>query len=475
MIRSHCLPLLLSALAAVLAAAPSGVLELADKDVLRGQLRSLGGGRVVWFHEASATDMTFPAREVRRLLFSTEQSPDPEGDMLLLRDGSMICGELEAIDDAGATLRHTSGAVIKVPRARLTAARLAAGGADAMVLEGFPPLAQWRDPDGGQPAGDAWSLDRGVLRFDGSNSSGIQISPDLPQALDISFDLAWDPDPQRQTQPQLRLVLCGDGEGGRNQYVFSFNRSYLLANRIGSEDGKPAQRDLGRIEIGSYLAGRNSLRVRVVVNRPQRRLYVFLNGRPVSPVMQDSLGEAPEGNGISFVGSHGSPVRLRNLRLQTWRGMVGNSLAPDESAPAGRDVVKTIDGDVIPGRIVGLEKGAERKVRFTSTLTGDNSVLAVGDAFIRHLLFAAVEAPEEAAPGGGDWANLRLRDGSRFAARVRGGAEGRLEVEFSGIMLALPFEDILEIQPLREDEPPAPGEEPAFEDEIQDLLQEDLP
>ena len=438
------------AVAALPANAAPALLELADGHFVRGQMRAIHDGRMFWQHDASGTEMALPLAEVRRVVFSVDTAPDPTGDLMLLRDGGLVAGSLESLDAASATLRTSFGATLRIPRPQVDSARLSMAVARP-VIDGFPPLDRWVVPGENKRRPIAWTLDGGILRFSGQQPETIRLSQEIPAAVDLRFEMAWDPDTQRQ--PQFNLAVCADetkdGDlSDSDHYMLNFSRSVLFIHRMGTEEGRRSQQTIGRVQLGQFLNGRNSLRVRLVVNRPARKLHLFLNGQPAGPEeMRDKSDQAPAGKAILFNGFMQCPLRFRNLTVQPWSGLLGSSLAPG-LVRGDQDQIDMVDGDCYAGKIVrvGNDPKGERMVEMNTPLLKSSTVLSLPVRFIRHLVFAKGEAAPPAAADG--WAaNVRLRDGSRLSGAIRGCADGRMAFFFGSNELSLPLASLVEIVP----------------------------
>jgi len=466
------LMLALVAAATLPAHAAPALLELADGHFVRGQLRAIQDGRMSWQHDASGTEMSFPLAEVRRVVFSVDTSPDPTGDLMLLRDGGLVAGTLESLDAASATLRTGFGAVLRIPRPQIDSARLSMAVARP-VIDGFPPLDRWSVPKEDKRGPIAWTLDGGVLKYNGQQPETICLAQEMPSAVDLRFEMAWDPDTQRQ--PQFNLAVCaGKPKSGdlsdSDHYALNFSRSVLFIHRMGTEEGRRSQQTIGRVQLGQFLNGRNSLRVRLVVNRPARKLHLFLNGQPAGPEeMRDKSDEAPAGNTILFNGFMQCPLRFRNLAVQPWSGLLGSSLAPG-LVRGEKDQIDMVDGDCYAGNIVRVSNDpkGERMVEMNTPLLKSSTVLSLPVRYIRHLVFAKGEAAAPAAADGFA-ASVRLRDGSRLSGAILGCADGRLAFFFGANELSLPLASLVEIVPAggeaAGDKAPSEGVAPDNEEE----------
>lgn len=446
-------PIILLAASALAASAAPGVLQLKDGNFVRGTMKAIRDGQIIWLHEASGVEMNLPYADMKRAVFSPDTTPDPSGDLLLLRDGGLVSGSLESLDATGAVLRTGFGATIRIPRPQIDSARLATA-QPRMIFDGFPPMEKWKvlDKDAGA---SSWSMDKGLLSFNGRREESVSLSPDLPEAFDLRFEMAWEPDAARS--PQFTLFLCAEDPKDRSigevdHYAFCFSRTSLYIYRNLLQHGQRNQKPIigGRINISSYLAGRNSLRVRLVANRPSRKLHLFLNGMQAGPEdMRDTGDEAPVGNLIAFHGFMQSPMRFRNLSLQPWTGLLGTNLAANV-VRGESDQIDVTSGDHYVGKIIQVRSDpkGERVVDLTSPVLKSTTVLSLPVRCIRHMVFAKADPPPAAQPPpGGFAAMVRLRDGSNLDGVIRTCQDGHLSFRFGNDDLNLPLEALVEIVP----------------------------
>lgn len=428
-IPSCCAALLLAGLGC-----PAGgaLVELEEGDFLRGELRSVDADQTVWRHVASGKDLRLPTSKVRRFLFSAELSAQPAGDVVLLRDGSLIAGRLDRLGTDEAVVHTGLAGDLVLSRSLLSAIKPSPEGS-GFVYRGAGGFDVWKTTGGDKPV--QWQADDGLIRFSGSQGETIQADFDLPPALEVSFDLAWDGRSGRLPQFGVRV---GDPEGGNDgvtsYYALNFSRTTIFLQRSGLKDQERTHKNLGRVRTSSYIGNGNRLSVRLVLNRPKERAYLYLNGRKAGS-WADTHSSPPTGGNIRLTGYPRSPIKIRNLQVRSWNGLLGGVLALKERAADDKDWVVRVDGDEIPGRILGVQGSPEngRRVIIKNPLAKEPFEIPLQR--VRHLRIGLPDAglpADEDPQADGAGVMVTTLDGSRLRGTLLGGDKEGVKLRFGG-------------------------------------------
>ncbi len=445
----RCLTLIVSALAGLVLTPCSwaeSLLDLGSGHFLRGSAISIDPTTVVWKHKLSGTEFRFPSAGVHRIAFSSESPPNPPGDILLLDNGDILSGTLESLDKEQAVLRSSHAGSLTIPRSRLRTARLSPGISNLSYADAGDLVGWKANSSTGRPL--RWTVQDGVLEFSAKGSETIARTVTMPESADVSFEAAWSP---RTSRPGLNgavfsVLLCVDhdrpGEVMSSGYSLNFNRSWLTVQRVGG--GNENQRDatLGRVQLSNHLDGGNSLKVRVILNRRDRRLHIFLNGREAGD-FQDDAEKAPAGSAIHLTGDGDTPIRVRKLRVESWNGLVGSKLASTTKSGQQNDLVLTIDGDELFGSILAIRQDAkEGRIVDLVIPVSKSKPMSVPVHSIGHISFARGEE----SPATPEDSIIRLDDGARLTGKIQGFDGKILRVAYLGkTEIALPGANLLSI------------------------------
>lgn len=458
MTRSICIRLIFFTLLAAPALRADALLDLGDGNFLRGEPLGLQDGKWKWKHGLSGGEMDFPAAQVRRIVFSGETPPNPSGDIVLLHNGDILSGSIQSLDDKNLVLASPVLGEMTLERRHLRTARLAPR-AGSLVFRDEGDLKNWALAD--KEAAAEWTAANGVLRFDGKgHSQTLARDVKLPASADISFEMTWDSEKEDDGGfgAVFSLLLAAgdvDGNGGNGCYKIQFARNWATVEREYGVGTGRSSNTLGRLQLHQIRDLGQKVRVRVVLDRPRKKIHVFLNGREAGEVVDDSDDELT-GTWLGFQTNGSGNFRVRHLEVETWNGFLGNKLATTVKSATTRDLVITApDGDEIFGTVKAIrEEPGRGRVVETAIAVSQSKPLVIPVSRIAHLSFARGEE-ENAAPVAGS-AILLLDDGSRVSAEVRALDSRNLRASFHGRNDAeIPIARLLAV----EFTPPAPKAE----------------
>lgn len=398
------------------------LLDLGDGNFLRGEPAAIKEGILTWKHTNSGTEFRYPLDSVWRLLFSGEGQPNPTGDILLLDNGDVLSGQLESLDKESAILKSPAIGTVKLPRQRLRTARLASGTGAIGAYTDDGDLSGWiSSAPGGKPI--HWSAVNRTLSFNGRGQESIGKDVKMPPSADVSFDMAWSPTKTARfgLGPEFTMVLCADKakpEQSPMGYTLNFNRNWLTVMHLNNDPAVRQQSTLGRIQLNQFLEGKTSMRVRIIVNRATRRLHVLINGNDAGE-LQDEAVAPPDGTAIQLTGNGDTGLRLRNLRVEPWNGLIGTKLSTTSKSARDRDLLLAADGDEIFGEIIAIHADAQ-KDRVVEMVIPMNQSKAMNIPVkqIRHLSFAHKDVPNAENAGKEGATTIRLDNGSRLTGII---------------------------------------------------------
>ena len=426
------------------------LLDFGDGNFIRGKAIELGGGTLRWHHGLSGSEMEFPADKVKRLLFSGESAPNPSGDILLLDNGDILSGNIESLDANTLTIVSPVLGEMKLDRKRLRTARLAPR-AGSVVFRDDGDVKNWTLTD--KDAAGEWTSANGVLQYQGKGH-GQTFARDvkLPPSADISFEMTWDKEKADDGGfgAVFSLVLAAsdpEGSGGNGCYKLQFARSWATIEREYGTDAARSSNTLGRLQLHRFRDLGPTVRLRVILDRPRKKIHVFLNGQAAGEVTDDSSEELA-GTWLGFQTNGVGNFRVRRLQVDSWNGFLGNKLATTTKSATTRDLVITApDGDEIFGSINSIrdEPGRGRVVE-TAVAVNQSKPMVIPVNRIAHLSFAS-SGEAAPAPAEGPAATLLLDDGSKVAINLIGLDEQALRADVYGRQDArIPLERVLSIE-----------------------------
>ena len=368
-------------------AGPKNLLDLGNNEILRGTAEGFSNGILNWHHALSDTRFPVAASEIHRLFFAAQATPlASAGDTILLANGDLLTGRLDNLDAQSATISDTLAGTLVLPRKELRSARLASSESTVAFLDAGD-LVGWKSSSpNGSPI--EWKSLNNTLSFSGRSSETLARTVRIPDSSEVSLDLAWDANPLRQ--PQFAILVCANNEKpeqSTDHYSFNVTSSMVTALRMSDIEGEVKQSVLGRVQIGGFLRERQSLRLQTIIDRPGRHITLLINGR-FAARWSDPVVPPPSGSVIQLAGYPGVGLRLRNLKVESWNGLVDGQISSDNAHPDA-DTVVINDGDTPIGTILGIKRHADGKRQVEMTISFNKSKpLLIDVPRIRQIFFA---------------------------------------------------------------------------------------
>ncbi len=424
---------LVAAIPAAAAAAPSAVLDLPGGGVLPGELLPITsvaeGDRatLAWRSAAFATPLEFHLDEMAGVRFTSPRAePAAAGFRLILRGGDLLDGSIEAIDRSHVTVipRGTDRPVRVRRDAVEGVSRIGSRIAGSYVGPGG--LAGWRhEPDA------AWRSEAGHIAAVRPGTAVIDAAAPTRAIYDIV--VSW------RRRPELRLsVAAAEAPADEGYWV------ELLRLRDGTVEAAVIRREQELAAVEPLVAGdaaTRSLRVVMFVDQEAGRLAAFTVDRgvagPVAEVTVPPAGRVPSGRFRIAVG--GGDVSLESLRVGPW-----TSADPVLDGRRSTGVVGR-DGRKVAGDVASYDKAAGEVL----VQTGERDE-RVALADIEELVLAGDAAAEPVDESAAATLRVVQASGGTIAGRLAAVDDRSVRLRVAGIddEVAIPRDDILSLTSL---------------------------
>jgi len=436
------------------AAAPEALLVLSNEAFLRGSLESADSTTLRWNHPASGTTLPMPVSSVDRLVYDPAEPDAAIGDVLHLHDG-LLTGRLEALDRNSATFNSPALGKRIIDRSLIASARLHSD-IHTPVFTNFPPIGKWTNSMDGKPSKPAeWRIEDNRLIFSGNMTEIVQADVKLPESCEIRFDISQNPDRPRDGQLQIDLAFDPANQSGEDFYTVNITSRMIFVQRNSAAANRRSN-IFGRVQMADILSGSNVARIRLILDRPSKRVHLFVNGRNAGS-WSDSQGtpdSLPEGSWIRFRGQQRFPNELRNFSVRRWNGVLDGNPGKPENFTGERDRIDILHGgggndQILHGEITGMEtdNDGNRSLLIRTPHVREGSAIPVSVEAIRQVFFADPGAPpeKEENPDGEENqppsaqtndpdtrksmgnSRIHLRDSTIFRANLVGGSSSTLE------------------------------------------------
>jgi hypothetical protein len=352
------------ALAASVHAQPtpdSSSLLFRNGDLLYGQLLAIDAPNAVrWRHPDASEPVEFKPDTIAQIDFPvpTNSTARPTNACrLLLANGDTLEGGLVSCDHEAVVLQTWYAGALSIPRAALQS--LVFIPRSTAVFDGITGLDGWTQGltaaafpgESGQ-----WTYRNGA--FYASKPASIARDLKLPDVAQIQFDVAW--------KGSLNLAVA--------LYTDSLQPVLLTAKEQGPDFGgfyslrfagsafidlwpvkkMDRERKLGQLFIPS-LNNKDRVRVDLRVNKPEHKFALFLDDALVKQ-WDDPEGFIGAGTAMRFVQNPGCVIKLSNLRISQWDGILAGDASAD-AADATHDAFWPEKGAKVSGVIESIANG----------------------------------------------------------------------------------------------------------------------
>jgi hypothetical protein len=340
-------------------------LLLRGGDSLDGKLLAIDPQQgLVWKHPDVAEPIEFNLDRVAQIRFRPSAPPGAPAFSateppckVFLAGGDTLDGCLVSYDRTNLCLQTWYAGPLKIPRQSLRSVY-------------FPPVAPdiftQTGPEGwtqGTGAAAAFSGDPGewVYRygaFYASKSASIARDIKLPPAADIQFDLAW------SGAPSLSLALYTDSLQplllSEKDTAPAFGGFYsmqflpgLFVNLARVNKNEPVLGLDAPVAVPA-LGRTNRVRLEIRARKQSSIIALSVDGQPAQ-VWRDTNGFVGEGSGIRFVHNTGGLIKVSDLRITPWDGVLEDNQT--NLPPSSQDIASLTNAATLAGEIVEAAQG----------------------------------------------------------------------------------------------------------------------
>lgn len=323
------IPIIALAAAFALASAAEearSVVHFANNDLLSGSLESLTTERLVWNSPILEKPAPFFLKNVLELKLSPTQ-PKIEAKYeatitLTNRDhtpgykGDKIRGQLASITDDAVELDTWFAGRMKFRRVNI--ANIQIDEHMAFVYQGPTGLNGWTQTE--EPP--AWTYRESSFRS--IAAGGIGRNCDLPDECRVVFDAAW------RGNFALKVNFFSDElkqDTPESGYSMTFQQRSIFL-----QSGKN-QLALGRVANAFVLQENEMAKIEIHASSKSGQIAVIIDGKCIAVWKDPDVAANKIGRGIQFVALNASPVRLSNIKVGAWDGVIDE--APEVKPGAG--------------------------------------------------------------------------------------------------------------------------------------------
>ena len=369
-------------------------LLLRNGDSLKGNLLSMDERQVVrWKHPDVAEPVELKLDSISQLNLRPPAPPDRGTNYpckVSLAQGDALEGSLVSCDKDTLVLQTWYAGPLSIPRNQVQAISFFPTTPDLFAAPGPDGWTQGSVRGALGPAAGRWTFRNGAFYADDSASIGRDIK--LPDAAELEFDLAWTGDFGLSVAlytDSLQPLLIADKDkvpDFAGFYSMVFRSSIVQVARI------------KKMENLTYLSPvfipaasqTNRIHIDIRARKHSNTLALAVDGQLLQ-VWDDTNGFVGEGTGVRFVHNGSGPVKVSNLRLTPWNGLLGTN--QNSTTVPGQDAAWLTNETTLSGAIESLAEGK-------LTLRANQDSVEIPLERVRRLAFAAPQAgPARELPG----------------------------------------------------------------------------
>ena len=408
--------------AAAPADAPKSVVRFSNNDVLEGFPESIMPQRLVWNSPLLERPATFLLDKVLDVSLSPalpEETAD-HAATVTLTNGDTIRGQLASVTDDAIALDTWFAGRMSFKRPMVSGVKIEQR--TGYLYSGPSGLDGWHQS--AKPP--AWTYRRSAFRA--SAEGGIARNDLLPEECSVSFDAAWKGDSIR-----LRVILFSDDTATDNPtsgYDFSFMRGGIHVRNC------KTQGFLGSAQSQALMEA-DKVHIEIRASTKSNRVALFINGRITEVWNDPDAGQAPIGRGLHFISGSTLPLRISDIRVAPWDGVIEQMPEPrpgfnrrfgfpelnedeepeDENKAAPEARMELANGDTLAGEVNTIENG----IITVKTPLGD---IRLPVSRLRSVLLKPAE-PESSKRYNGD-IRAWFPDGGSIVFRLETSSDGTL-------------------------------------------------
>jgi hypothetical protein len=358
-------PMLLFCLAIAGAAAADeaeAVVRFSNNDRLVGSVTSLSSDRMVWKSPMLEKPAAFFLKHVVDLSLPATLLPPPAGHeaTIKLTNGDVVRGQLASVTDDAVALDTWYAGRMNFNLVMIAGVTIAEK--MAYLYNGPSGLDGWRQT-GDKPA---WSYSRSAFR---SNAAG-SIARDglLTDECAITFDLAWKGD----ALGFKLLAFTNDpfADDSSSGYEITFQRGNIYMRSC------KTQTFLGSTNVQALIEN-DKVHICVRASIKTGKICLLVNDRMVEVWSDPNVAKGKFGRCLQFVATTPSPLRISEIGIAPWDGLVDQMPAPrigmmrqfnmqggmvEQPKPAVQDKSKEgrmelANGDTLEGEVISIHEG----------------------------------------------------------------------------------------------------------------------
>ena len=339
------------------------VVRFVNNDQLSGKLESLSTDRLLWKSPILEAPTSFFLKSVLDLNLAPEHPiRDARHEALLtLTNGDTVNGQLLAVSDDAIELDTWFAGHLKFRRVMVKSIQI--NERASYIYQGPTGIEGWtqsNDPPD-------WTYQNSALISTAAGSVAKDVN--LPDECRISFDAAW------RGSFGLKLVFFSDqlkAESPPNGYEISFQQRAVFARSC------KTSATLGPGATASALQENEKAKIEVLASLKTGAIAVYVNGEIIGAWTDPDMAQNKVGRGIHFVTINASPVRISQIGVGPWDGVIEKM--PEPNRPGGFRGFEGMEDESSPAVAEEEDKGNRMILRNGDSIAGE--VLGINDDII---------------------------------------------------------------------------------------------
>jgi len=326
--------------------ADADMMTFLNADVLQGDLQTIGDEGVTWSHPDVKDPILFASSNVREVKL---KGPFPGQDLgaltrVSLTNGDDYRGKILSMDEKSLLLETPYGGRISLASA---------------MIESFSPSAESRSlyqgPNGmddyiiSQNHGQSgWEYKKNALYYKGNTNEMLGLPlKDFPDMASIEFEMEW-----RGNLQFYMMFWAQDAKNQNENYTIMLQSHYIRCYRQSNQHGR---NELGNANLNN-MRGLGKSEVRLLLNRSEKEIYLFMNGEMVKKWTDQFDGDIT-GNAFAFRALGNSPMKLQNMLIREWDGKLDDG---GRGEAGEQDILLLTNGDSFSGKALSIEENVLR-------------------------------------------------------------------------------------------------------------------
>jgi hypothetical protein len=325
-------------------------------DWIPGHLQLLQpGAGLTWRHPDSLDPIQFSTTNISEVALTPFATSVPSANCLVhFVNDDELEGNLVSVNADDLVLETWYGGLLTIPREKIhTITPLQA---DLKILYqgpvGMDDWTSWKVISAVADSGE-WNYRQGA--FWARRAASIARDMQLPDNASIEFELGWKGFLNLALalySDSLKPISLGNKEdeppfGG----FYSFQITGFSASLLAVKQDEPT-RNLGQHAL-PYLAQKNKVHIELRASKPQKSIYLLIDGEMVKHWTDDAF--AGEGTGVRLVHQGQGDVKFSKLRIKEWDGRFAQNQVAATSISS--DLAKLANGDQVLGNLQSIHEG----------------------------------------------------------------------------------------------------------------------